>query len=139
MMNLSLTSEASRKNYKLLSDILQKVSYKPGWKIVITEEQNEYALKISVYYEGYESKNAICTPIITNNRTDRSQQIAARLLGKSLCEPERRGFFRKFYMLDLEKMKPEDLIRYVIGDTIRQAEMVEFERWFKFEGDTVFG
>jgi hypothetical protein len=35
-------------------------------------------------------------------------------------------------------MTPENLIKYVIGDTIKQAEMFEFDRWFKVDGDKVF-
>jgi hypothetical protein len=139
MMNLPLTSEASRKNYKLLGDILQKVSYKPGWKIVLSENKNDYAFTVSVRYEGYESQNAACIPIIDKGQTERSEHIAARLLGKSFCKPERRHFSRTFYMLDLERMTPEALVRHVIGDTIRQAEMFEFDRWFKFEGEEVYG
>jgi hypothetical protein len=35
-------------------------------------------------------------------------------------------------------MPPEAIIRYVIGETIKQAEMYEFDRWFKFDGCCVF-
>ena len=35
-------------------------------------------------------------------------------------------------------MAPEFVIRYIIGDTIKQAEMYEFERWSKVEGCPIF-
>jgi len=138
MMNLSLTSDSGRKTYHLLHDILTKISYKPGWKIVICEEQSEHAFTVIVAYEGYESKNAAITPVCGRGLEINATKVAARLLGKTFCQPETRYFHRKFYMLDLERMTPDNLIKYVIADTIKQAEMHELERWFKFEGDTVF-
>jgi hypothetical protein len=35
-------------------------------------------------------------------------------------------------------MRPDEIIRYVIGETIRQAELYEFERWFRYEEVKVF-
>jgi hypothetical protein len=35
-------------------------------------------------------------------------------------------------------MTPDVMIRYVIGDTLKQAEMYEFGRWFKYDGTPVF-
>ena len=139
MINLSLPSEASRGNYRFLIEILARVSYKPGWKIVVTEDQNEHAFTVIVRYEGYESKNAACLPIAHKGQTTRSEHIAAKLLGKSFCEPEERYYSQKFYIYDLERMPPEALVKHVIADTIRRAEMFEFERWFKLDGNTVCG
>jgi hypothetical protein len=139
MMNFSLPSEASRKNYRFLIEILTRVSYKPGWKIVVSEDQNECAFTVIVRYEGYESKNAACLPIAHKGQTSRSERVAAKLLGKSFCEPEERYYSQKFYIHDLERMPPEALVKHVIADTIRGAEMFEFERWFKLDGNTVCG
>jgi hypothetical protein len=62
----------------------------------------------------------------------------ARLIGKKFRQSERRYFRRDFDMYTLENMTPENLIKYVIGDTIKQAEMFEFDRWFKVDGYRVF-
>ena len=51
---------------------------------------------------------------------------------------DRFQFYRRFSRYDFEMMKPEDIIRHIIGGTIREAEMYEYERWFKFDGVPVF-
>ena len=130
------TALTAERNYSVLADFLKRVSYKPGWNIAITQEQNNYGFTVIVNYEGYESENAAFTPLAAENR--QVTAVRARLTGKTLRKPERRYFRREFDMYTLENMTPENLIKYVIGDTIKQAEMFEFDRWFKVDGDRVF-
>jgi hypothetical protein len=132
--------EAARKNYNILTDLLNSISYKPGWNIIITEEHNDYSFTVTVSYEGYESDNAVFFPLAAEDR----QVTAVRArLGRSsnqtIRQPEKRCFSRRFDMIILDRMEPEQLIRYIIFETIKQTEMLELERWFKVEGDTVFG
>jgi hypothetical protein len=125
------------KNYGVLRDFLKRVSYKPGWNIVITQDQNNYGFTVTVTYEGYESENAAFTPLAPEN--PQVTVSRARLTRKTLRQPEKRYFRREFDMYTLENMTPENLIKYVIGDTIKQAEMFEFDRWFKVDGYVVSG
>ena len=39
-------SEAARKNYSDLTEILKKISYKPGWKIKIVEEPKAFGFVV---------------------------------------------------------------------------------------------
>ena len=128
--------DASRNNYRILADFLKRVSYKPGWNISITKEQNDFAFIVCVTYEGYESENATDTPL--SGYSEKAAAVGARLLGKTFRKTERRYFSRRFDILTLDRMAPEDVIKYVIADTIKQAEMFEFERWFKVDGDRMF-
>lgn len=132
-----MISNAARKNYDILRDFLKRISYKPGWTISISEETNVYGFVVTVNYESYESENSIDTPIAGGNK--QATLVAARLLGKTFQKPEKRCFSRQFDMLSLDTIPPEHIIRYVIADTIKQAEILEFERWFKVEGCRVFG
>ena len=91
---------------------------------------------IEVVYEGYESENAALTPLAEENI--QVTVARARLTRKTFRQSERRYFRRDFDMYTLENMTPENLIKYVIADTIKQAEMFEFDRWFKVDGDRVF-
>lgn len=134
---MPLMSDEARKNYHILADYLKRISYKPGWTITLVEEQNNYGFVVTVTYEGYESENAVETPLAGGD--NQAIVVAARLLGKTVRKPERRYFKKRFDMLSLDTIAPENIIRYVIADTIKQAEMFEFERWFKVEGFRVFG
>lgn len=137
MSFMPLINESSKKNYHILVDYLNRISYKPGWAISINEEQNNYGFVVTVTYEGYESENCIDTPLSGGNK--QATVVAARLLGKTFQKPEKRYFRRRFDMLNLDTIAPEHIIRYVISDTIMQAELFEFNRWFKVEGLRVFG
>lgn len=132
-----IISNAARKNYAILHDFLKSLSYKPGWTISISEEPTSYSFVVTVHYEGYESENSIDTPLVGGNK--QATLVAARLLGKTFQKPEKRCFSREFDMLSLDTIPPENIIRYVIADTIKQAELLEFERWFKVQGCRVFG
>jgi hypothetical protein len=130
------TALTAERNYDVLTDFLKRVSYKPGWNISIRQEQNNYGFVVEVVYEGYESENAPFTPLAAEDI--RVTVSRARLIGKKFRQSERRYFRRDFDMYTLENMTPENLIKYVIGDTIKQAEMFEFDRWFKVDGYRVF-
>jgi hypothetical protein len=130
------TALTAERNYDVLTDFLKRVSYKPGWNISIRQEQNNYGFVVEVVYEGYESENAPFTPLAAEDI--RVTVSRARLIGKKFRQSERLYFRRDFDMYTLENMTPENLIKYVIGDTIKQAEMFEFDRWFKVDGDKVF-
>lgn len=130
------TSLTAEKNYSVLSGLLNRISYKPGWNITITQQQNNYGFVVIVGYEGYESENAAFTPLAAED--NQVTTARARLTRKTVRQPEKRYFRREFDMYTLENMTPENLIKYVIADTIKQAEMFEFDRWFKVEGDRVF-
>jgi hypothetical protein len=131
------TELTAQRNYTILTDFLKRVSYKPGWNIAITQEQNDYGFVVTVKYEGYESENAAFTPLAAEGI--QVTVARARLTGKTLRKPESRYFRREFDMYTLENMTPDNLIKYVIGDTIKQAEMFEFDRWFKVDGYVVSG
>jgi hypothetical protein len=126
------TQLTADKNYSVLTDFLKRVSYKPGWNISIRQEQNNYGFVVEVVYDGYESENAAFTPLAAEN--PQVTTVRARLTRKNLRQPEKRYFRKDFDMYTLENMTPENLIKYVIGDTIKQAEMFEFDRWFKVDG-----
>ena len=130
------TSLTAERNYRVLTEFLKRISYKPGWNISIRQEQNNYGFVIEVVYEGYESENAALTPLAEENI--QVTVARARLTRKTFRQSERRYFRRDFDMYTLENMTPENLIKYVIADTIKQAEMFEFDRWFKVDGDRVF-
>ncbi len=133
-------SEAARKSYSDLTEILKKISYKPGWKIKIVEEPQTFGFVVQVMYDGYESENAAFSPLVPEGaQAERVRERIAVSIGKTSRQPERRYFRRAFDFWDLERMTPEHLVNHVIADTIKQAEMFEFDRWFKFEGDRVFG
>ena len=126
------TSLTAEKNYGVLREFLKRISYKPGWNISITQEQNDYGFVVTVKYDGYESENAAFTPLATEGV--QVTVARARLTRTTLRQPEKRYFRREFDMYILENMTPVNLIKYVIGDTIKQAEMFEFDRWFKVDG-----
>jgi hypothetical protein len=130
-------SERGMKNYDMLRDFLHRISYKPGWSISLVEEQSSFEFVVRVSYDGYESENAIDTPLAGGNQ--QAARVAARLLGKTFRSPERRYFNRRFDRMSLDTLRPEDVIRYVIVDTIKQAEMFEFYRWFKVDGYVISG
>lgn len=132
-----MISNAARKNYDILRDFLKRISYKPGWTISISEEPTVYGFVVTVNYEGYESENSGFSPLAKEDR--QVTAVRARLMGKTIRHPEMRCYSRNFDMLSLDTIPPEHIIRYVIADTIKQAEIFEFERWFKVEGYRVFG
>jgi hypothetical protein len=121
-------------------DFLKRITYKPGWKIKIVEHHDAIGtFDVRVIYDGYESKNAAFDPICFEERqVTKAREVWSRSIGKSVRHENKFCFRRTFCRYDLEHMRPEDIIRYVIGDTIKQAEMYEFERWFKFDGVPIF-
>src|ERR1700728_21002 len=111
---LPMTTDNTRKNYNILADFLKRISYKPGWRIIITEEQNDYAFNVIIHYDSYESENAVSTSLASYN--EQSEKLAARLTGKTFRKRERRVFTKRFDMLSFDQMGPENVIRYVIAD-----------------------
>jgi|ERR1700677_291683 len=132
-------SPESIKNYNILSDFLKKISYKPGWKFWVQEDPNNYAFLVEIQYEGYESENQAFEPLCYEEPlAAQSREILLRSIGKNVRKKELRFFRRRFDFFILDQMAPENVIRYIIADTIKQAEMFEFDRWFKFEGIPIF-
>jgi len=131
------TSLSAEKNYSVLREFMKRISYKPGWNISIRQEQNNYGFVVEVVYDGYESENAAPTPLAAEN--EQVTRVRARLMGKTLREPERRYFRKEFSMSVLENMSPENIVKYIIAETIKHAELMEFDRWFKVDGFRVFG
>jgi hypothetical protein len=126
--------------FDFLDHCLKRISYKPGWKIQLMVNTFEYdAFDVVVMYEAYESKNAAFEPICMES--GQVQTARARLsasLGRSVRQDNRFHYVRRFYKSQVERMRPDEIIRYVIGETIRQAELYEFERWFRYEEVKVF-
>jgi hypothetical protein len=124
----------------IIGEILSKISYKPGWKLTIVENPNIYGgIYIRCTYVGYESVNAAFDPIFHEPpQASRARERIAISLGKSVRERKRFFFTRSFDEYSFRGMDIGAIIQYVIGDTIKQAEMYEFERWFKYEGVPVF-
>lgn len=129
-------------NLNRLKYLLGKISYKPGWKIQI-REVSDFAdfdsFDVILVYEGYESQNAAFDPIAIEipQVSDARRRIAVSI-GRSYRQDQTYAYFRRFSKWDIENMPPESIIKYVIGDTIKEAEMFEFERWFKYEGVPIF-
>jgi hypothetical protein len=122
-----------------LHKILGSISYKPGWKIRITTDSWDSSITIIVTYEGYESDNAAFDPVcVEEGQVSAARERLAISLGKIVRQRSPFYFSRTFHWYELERMTPECLIKYVIADTIKQAEMHEFERWFRYEGNCVF-
>ena len=122
-----------------IPELLRKISYKPGWKIKIEEYQPAACIDVILIYEGYESENAAFDPVnIESWQVSKSREIMSRSIGKSVRQNHMYQFRRRFDTFSLQQMKPEDVIRYVIAGTIKEAEMYEFDRWFKFEGVPIF-
>ena len=129
----------ARKNLSLLNDFLGRTSYKPGWNIKIFEEPSEPRISVVVTYEGYESDNATFFPLrYEPEQGTRVREVLGRSLGQSNRKPQHYKFVKSFDAYSLGGMKEQHLIEYVIGRTVKEAEMWEFERWFKFEGDAIF-
>ena len=122
-----------------LAELLKKISYKPGWKIKIEEDYPAACIDVILIYEGYESQNAAFDPVcLESGAVTRGREIWAKALGKTVRQEQRYCFRKRFETFFLQQMKPEDIIRYVIANTIKEAEMYEFDRWFKFEGVPIF-
>ena len=121
-------------------EMLRKISYKPGWKIRILERAGDYdRFDVTVVYEGYESKNAAFDPICFESpQVGASRERLAISIGKTVRHNHPYCYSRSFSRWDIQNMPPEAIIKYVIGDTIKEAERYEFERWFKFEGVPIF-
>ena len=124
----------------ILGEILRKISYKPGWKFTIVENPNIYGgIYVRCTYEGYESENAAFDPLFHEPpQASRARERIAISLGKSVRERKHFCFTRSFDEYSFRGMDIGAIIQYVIYDTIKQAEMYEFERWFKYEGVPVF-
>ena len=124
----------------ILGEILRKISYKPGWKFEIVENPNIYGgMYVRCVYEGYESENAAFEPLFHEPpQASRARERIAISLGKSVRERKHFCFTRSFDEYSFRGMDIGAIIRYVIGDTIKHAEMYEFDRWFKYEGVPVF-
>jgi hypothetical protein len=124
----------------IIGEILSKISYKPGWKFTIVENPNIYGgIYVRCIYEGYESANAAFEPLFYEPpQAGRARERIAISLGKSVRERKHFCFTRSFYEYSFRGMDIGAIIQYVIADTIIQAEMHEFERWFKYEGVPVF-
>ena len=123
-----------------LPELLRKISYKPGWKIKLVEEPNDaYAFWICLIYEGYESENAYFDPVVMEGaKVSETRVVIANSIGQSVRRKQHYQFTKRFDIWTVEKMTPENLVRYLIAETIKQAEMYEFERWFKFDGIPIF-
>ena len=132
-------SMGTTKNYGILSDFLKRISYKPGWKISLRDDHDNYSFIVVVNYEGYESEHAAFEPLgFEGPVASAARERLAVSIGKTVRRPDTRYFQRRFDYTTLDNMAPEFVIRYIIGDTIKQAEMYEFERWFKVEGCPIF-
>jgi hypothetical protein len=123
-----------------VSELLKKISYKPGWKIRLVEHHDiAESFFVEVTYEGYDSEKAAFDPIaFEDSRVSIAREKIAISIGKTVRRREQFRFTRNFSYWDIQNMHPEQIIRYIIGDTIKQAEMYEFDRWFKFEGVPIF-
>ena len=127
---------------RIISEILNKISYKPGWKFAIGSNAHEssfFGFYVRCTYEGYESVNAAFDPIsIESQQVSMARERLSISLGKSVREKGHFCFTRSFYEYSFRGMDIGAIIQYVIGDTIKQAEMYEFNRWFKYKGVPVF-
>lgn len=132
-------SENGRKAYCELSELLKHVSYKPGWKIVIREDPSVYGFVVEISYDGYESENAAFIPVLPEGPIASSaREKLAVSIGKTVRQPEKRYFRKSFDSYILENMSTENILKYIIAQTIKEAEMFEFDRWFKYDGCRVF-
>ncbi len=130
---------SSSQSVNTVSDFLKRISYKPGWKIHLHEERMSDTISVICTYEGYESENAAFDPICLENSTvSGARERLAISIGKTVRKRTTFRYYRSFSRYHFEVMKPEDIIREIIGGTIREAEMYEYERWFKFDGVPVF-
>ena len=123
-----------------LSEFLQRLSYKPGWKIKLIEQRDlADSFDVVVMFPGYDSDNAAFEPLcIESEKVQRAREIMSRSIGKAVRHGNNFYFRHRFYLMDIERMRPEDIIKHVIGRTIKEAELWEFDRWFKYEGQRVF-
>ena len=122
-----------------VSELLKRLSYKPGWKVKLVEVPTEVAFDCVVIYDAYESENAAFDPLVIESE----QVYLARMkLSQSCGNHIRLGkqwmYRKRFYKPMIEDMTPEYIIKFVIANTIKEAEMYEFDRWFKFEGVPIF-
>jgi hypothetical protein len=122
-----------------IGEILKKISYKPGWKIKLVSSPVTDRLDVVCIYEGYESEHAAFEPVTFEpEQVSMARQRIAVSIGKTVRNRKPFAYHRSFSRWDFESMKPEDVIKHIIGGTIREAEMYEYERWFKFDGCRVF-
>ena len=122
-----------------LQEMIAHVSYKPGWALRATEDPNSLGFFLTAIYDGYESVNAVPLPVAEEAAQVTSVRVRlGKSDGKTVRNPEKR-YFRKYFETDtVERMKPREILRHVIAQTIREAEMFECERWLKLDGGRVF-
>lgn len=136
---VSPMGSTSRNVKHAIGEILKKISYKPGWKILLSEDQHYTGFFVTCTYEGYESESAAFDPIcVENYRVSGARERLAISIGKSVRERKHFCFTRSFDEYSFQNMDMGAIVRYVIGETIKQAELYEFDRWFKYEGVPVF-
>jgi hypothetical protein len=122
-----------------VSELLRKISYKPGWKIEIDISSLRPEFEVVCIYEGYDSQNAYFDPICQEDSlVSRSRERLGVSIGKSVRQRNRFCYRRTFNHYSVEQMSPETIVKYIIAGTIKEAEMYEFERWFKYDGTPVF-
>jgi hypothetical protein len=128
-----------RQSVSRVEDMLKRISYKPGWKINIAQHPMTDSIHVICIYEGYESEDAAFDPIsLEPEQVSVARKKFAISIGKSYRKRQRFQYYRSFDSYHFETMAPEDIIRHIIGGTIKEAEMYEFDRWFKFDGQQVF-
>ena len=132
--------ENAQRNLRILHDLLGRISYKPGWKFKIFEVPDAaYTFVIEIQYDGYESEEAVFFPLRAEiPQVTRTRERLGISLGQTVRSPERRYFRKSFDLITLDQADESMLIKYIIAQTIKEAEMFEFDRWFKFEGMTIF-
>jgi hypothetical protein len=122
-----------------LTETLRKLSYKPGWEIRLVRNPLYSGFDVVCFYEGYESEDAAFAPLWPEpEQVSRARERLAISIGKSVREKKRYKYLRHFDEYQLEHMNQEMMIKYIICETIKEAEMYEFNRWFKFEGTPIF-
>jgi hypothetical protein len=121
-----------------IEKFLEKISYKPGWNIRLQRIMDDYSITLVCIYNGYDNSGGHFEPVIPESvQVTTGRRVLSRSLGM-LPEPQYFKFTRTFDSYQLEHMNDEAIIKYVIAGTLKEAEMYEFERWFKYDGIQVF-
>lgn len=122
-----------------IREMLKLVSYKPGWKIQVKQDPNWNRVVIIITYATHAKLGEGVDRVYFDDH--RSEFIRRRLIGSVRKLPEGFDQFKYAYSVDewsLQTMSDEVIIEHVVAKALREAEMYEFEHWFRVNENKFF-
>lgn len=106
----------TRMAYERLEGILRKVTYKPGWELCVAPQPTNHGFQDLMIDCSYKAPDA-CD---ANGKIDTVHCV------------------RRYDSYTINAMTDVQIVKSVIGRTIREAEEHEFREWFRVDGLCVF-